>query len=71
MPVAEAELGPDECCYSGMGRKRDLKNVHAKRPPQFNPNDPEELNEWGGELEQMTSRRRLHNERHRPGKAEK
>jgi len=54
-----------------MGRKRDLKNVHAKRPPQFNPNDPEDLNEWGEELEQMTSRRRVHNERHRPGKTDK
>ena len=48
-----------------------LKNVHAKRPPQFNPNDPEDLNEWGEELEQMTSRRRVHNERHRPGKTDK
>ena len=53
-----------------MGRKRDLKNVHAKRPPKFNPEDPEDLNEWGEELEQMTSRRRMHNERHRPGKAD-
>ena len=52
-----------------MGRKRDLKNVHAKRPPSYNPEDPEDLNEWGEELEQMTSRRCLHNERHRPGKA--
>ena len=51
-----------------MGRKRDLKNVHAKRPPSYNPEDPEDLNEWGEELEQMTSRRRLHNERHRPRK---
>ena len=71
MPVVVAELGPAELCYWHMGRKRDLKNVHAKRPPKFNPNDPEELNEWGEELEQMTSRRRLHNERHRPGKAGK
>ena len=31
-----------------MGRKRDLKNVHAKRPPSFNPEDPDDLNEWGG-----------------------
>ena len=54
-----------------MGRKRDLKNVHAKRPPLFNPNDPEDLNEWGEELEQMTSRRRVHNERHHPGKTDK
>ena len=71
MRVAGAELRPVQLCYRCMGRKRDLKNVHAKRPPQFNPNDPEELNEWGEELEQMTSRRRLHNERHRPGKADK
>ena len=57
-------------CLFVMGRKRDLKNVHAKRPPSYNPEDPEDLNEWGEELEQMTSRRRLHNERHRPGKAD-
>jgi len=49
-----------------MGRKRDLKNVHAKRPPKFNPEDPEDLNDWGAELEQMTKRRREHNERHQP-----
>ena len=52
-----------------MGRKRDLKNVHAKRPPQLNPEDPETLNEWGEELARMTDRRRQHNERHNPGKA--
>ena len=53
----------------GMGRKRDLKNVHAKRPPSFNPEDPDDLNEWGEELARMTDRRRQHNERHKPGKA--
>jgi len=50
-----------------MGRKRDLKNVHAKRPPSFNPEDPDDLNEWGEELARMTNRRRQHNERHKPG----
>ena len=52
-----------------MGRKRDLKNVHAKRPPSFNPEDPDDLNEWGEELTRMTDRRRQHNERHKPGKS--
>ena len=52
-----------------MGRKRDLKNVHAKRPPSFNPEDPDDLNEWGEKLARMTDRRRQHNERHKPGKA--
>ena len=52
-----------------MGRKRDLKNVLAKRPPSFNPEDPDDLNEWGEELARMTDRRRQHNERHKPGKA--
>lgn len=52
-----------------MGRKRDLKNVYAKRPPQLNPEDPDALNEWGEELARMTDRRRQHNERHKPGKA--
>ena len=52
-----------------MGRKRELKNVHAKRPPSFNPEDPDDLNEWGEELARMTDRRRQHNERHKPGKA--
>lgn len=55
--------------FWSMGRKRDLKNVHAKRPPQLNPEDPERLNEWGEELARMTDRRRQHNERHNPGKA--
>ena len=50
-----------------VGRKRDLKNVHAKRPPSFNPEDPDDLNEWGEELARMTDRRRQHNERHKPG----
>lgn len=52
-----------------MGRKRDLKNVHAKRPPQLNPEDPDALNEWGEELARMTDRRRQHNERHKSSKA--
>ena len=52
----------------GMGRKRDLKNVDGKRPPQLNPEDPDALNEWGEELARMTERRRQHNERHKPGK---
>ena len=51
-----------------MGRKRDLKNVDGKRPPQLNPEDPDALNEWGEELARMTERRRQHNERHKPGK---
>ena len=51
-----------------MGRKRDLKNVHAKRPPSLNADDPEDLNEWGEELARMTDRRRQHNERRKPGK---
>lgn len=55
-----------KCDSIDMGRKRDLKNVHAKRPPKFNPEDPEDLNDWGAELEQMTKRRREHNERHQP-----
>ena len=32
-----------------MGRKRDLKNVHPKRPPAMPVDDPEALNEWGEE----------------------
>ncbi len=51
-----------------MGRKRDLKNMHAKRPSQLNHEDPETLNEWGEELARMTDRRRQHNERHKPGR---
>ena len=35
---------------------------------QGNPEDPEDLNDWGAELEQMTKRRRDHNERHQPKK---
>ncbi len=50
-----------------MGRKRDLKNVHATRPPAFNSEDLDPLNEWGEELARMTTRRRHHNERHKPG----
>ena len=46
-----------------MGRKRD-----KRPPPKFNPEDPEDLNDWGAELEQMTKRRRDHNERHQPKK---
>jgi hypothetical protein len=45
-----------------MGRKRDLKNFHRK--PGFD--DLEALNDWGDDLNQMTSRRRRHNERHKP-----
>lgn len=56
-------------CFLQMGRKRDLKNVHAKRMPSLNAGDPEDLNEWGEELTRMTKRRRQHNERHKPGKA--
>lgn len=56
-------------CLQKVGRKRDLKNVHAKRPPQLNPEDPETLNEWGEELARMTDRRRQHNERHKPGRS--
>ena len=61
------ELLPGPCGFVHMGRKRDLKNVHAKRPPSFNPEDPDDLNEWGEELARMTDRRRQHNERHKPG----
>ena len=53
-----------------MGRKRDLKNVHGKQPPSYTLENPEALNEWGEELARMTERRRLHNERHKPGKKE-
>ena len=52
-----------------MGRKRDLKNMHLKRPPAGDSNDADALDEWGEELARMTARRRLHNERHKPGKA--
>ena len=63
------ELLPGPCGFVHMGRKRDLKNVHAKRPPSFNPEDPDDLSEWGEELARMTDRRRQHNERHKPGKS--
>lgn len=49
-----------------MGRKRDLKNVHPKRPPAVPPDDLEALNEWGEELHRMTAHRRRTHERHRP-----
>ena len=52
-----------------MGRKRDLKNMHLKKPPAGDSNDADALDEWGEELARMTARRRLHNERHKPGKA--
>lgn len=67
--VQGKELLQWTCGFVLMGRKRDLKNVHAKRPPSFNPEDPDDLNEWGKELARMTDRRRQHNERHKPGKA--
>lgn len=63
----KAELSLRMKGFGGMGRKRDLKNVHTKRPPQLNLEDPETLNEWGEELARMTTRRRQHNERHKPG----
>jgi len=49
-----------------MGRKRDLKNVHPKRPPAVPQDDVESLNEWGEELHRMTEHRRRTHERHRP-----
>ena len=39
-----------------MGRKRDLKNVHGKRPPSYSLEHPEALNEWGEEFARMTER---------------
>ena len=53
--------------YIGMGRKRDLKNVHPKRPPAMPVDDPEALNEWGEELHRMTEKRRRTHEQHKPG----
>jgi hypothetical protein len=50
----------------GMGRKRDLKNINGRRPPQFEASSLEAMNEWGESLERMTERRRMHNERHPP-----
>jgi hypothetical protein len=52
-----------------MGRKRDLKNVHPKRPPLVADGDAEALNEWGEELHRMTEHRRRTHERHKPKKA--
>ena len=52
-----------------MGRKRDLKNVHPKRPPAMFVDDPEALNEWGEELHRMTEKRRRTHEQHKPGKS--
>ena len=57
--------------YPVMGRKRDLKNVYPKRPPAWNPEDPEDLNDWGEELHRMTEKRRRTHEQHKPGKGEK
>ena len=51
-----------------MGRKRDLKNVHPKRPPAMPVDDPEALNEWGEELHRMTEQRRRTHEQHKPGR---
>jgi len=55
--------------YIGMGRKRDLKNVHPKRPPAMPADDPEALNEWGEELHRMTEKRRRTHEQHKPGRS--
>ena len=55
--------------YIGMGRKRDLKNVHPKRPPAMLVDDPEALNEWGEELHRMTEKRRRTHEQHKPGRS--
>lgn len=52
-----------------MGRKRDLKNVHPKRPPAMRVDDPEALNEWGEELHRMTEKRRRTHEQRKPGKS--
>lgn len=52
-----------------MGRKRDLKNVHPKRPPAMPADDPEALNEWGEELHRMTEKRRRTHELRKPGKS--
>jgi hypothetical protein len=49
-----------------MGRKRDFKNIHGRRPPRFESSSSEALNEWGESMERMTERRRMHNERHLP-----
>lgn len=49
-----------------MGRKRDLKNVHPKRPPAVPVDDLEALNEWGEELHRMTEKRRRTHENHKP-----
>ena len=55
--------------YIGMGRKRDLKNVHPKRPPAMPVDDPEALNGWGEELHRMTEKRRRTHEQHKPGRS--
>jgi hypothetical protein len=49
-----------------MGRKRDLKNVHMRRPPAVTEGDSEALNEWGEGLDRMTAKRRRTHENHRP-----
>ena len=49
-----------------MGRKRDLKNVHPKRPPAVPVADLEALNAWGEELHRMTEKRRRTHENHKP-----
>ena len=51
-------------CFKGMGRKRDLKNFDRK----LGLEDFDALDEWGEDLNQMTSRRRRHHERHKPQK---
>ena len=45
-----------------MARKRDLKNFNRK--PAFE--DLDALDDWGEDMNQMTSHRRRHNERHKP-----
>ena len=47
-----------------MGRKRDLKNFNRK-PDLEDLND---LNDWGDHWNQMTTRRRTQNERHKPNR---
>lgn len=48
--------------FESMGRKRDLKNFNRK--PKIE--DWDALDDWGDDMNIMTSRRRRHNERHKP-----
>ena len=50
----------------GQEARREERACQA--PSEVQPEDPEDLNDWGAELEQMTKRRRDHNERHQPKK---